>query len=155
MRIGIGYDAHALVEGRELILGGVRIPHERGLLGHSDGDVLLHALSDAILGAAGLADIGVLFPDTDQTIKGIASEKILSRAIEAARGEGLELVNIDAVIVCQAPRIQPYREEMRRNIARILSADVARVNIRGKTTEGMGFTGRKEGIEAYAVCLLE
>ncbi len=155
MRIGIGYDAHALVEGRELFLGGLQIPHERGLMGHSDGDVLLHAISDAVLGAAGLSDIGVLFPDTDQTIKGIASEKILARAIEAARGEGLELVNIDAVIICQAPRIQPYREEMRTNIARILSVDAVKINVKGKTTEGMGFTGRKEGIEAYAVCLLE
>ncbi len=155
MRVGIGYDAHALVEGRELFLGGLRIPHERGLMGHSDGDVLLHAISDAVLGAAGLSDIGVLFPDTDQAIKGIESEKILARAIEAARGEGFELVNIDAVIVCQAPRIQPYKEEMGKNIARILSVDTAKVNVKGKTTEGMGFTGRKEGIEAYAVCLLE
>lgn len=155
MRVGIGYDAHALVEGRELFLGGLRIPHDRGLQGHSDGDVLLHAISDAVLGAAGLSDIGVLFPDTDQTIKGIESEKILARAIEAARGEGFELVNIDAVIVCQAPRIQPYKEEMGQNIARILSVEPLRVNVKGKTTEGMGFTGRKEGIEAYAVCLLE
>lgn len=155
MRVGIGYDAHALVEGRELFLGGLRISHERGLMGHSDGDVLLHAISDAVLGAAGLSDIGALFPDTDQTIKGIESEKILARAIEAARSEGLELANIDAVIVCQAPRIQPYKEAMRKNIARILSVEPLRVNVKGKTTEGMGFTGRKEGIEAYAVCLLE
>ncbi len=155
MRIGIGYDAHALVEGRELFLGGVRIPYAFGLMGHSDGDVLLHAISDAVLGAAGLSDIGVLFPDTDPTIKGIQSEKILARAMEAAGGEGFRLVNIDAVIVCQAPKVLPYREEIRKNIARILSVDTGRVNVKGKTTEGMGFTGRKEGIEAYAVCLLE
>ncbi len=155
MRVGIGYDAHALVEGRELFLGGLRIPHERGLQGHSDGDVLLHAISDALLGAASLSDIGVFFPDTDQTIKGIESEKILARAIDAVRGAGFELVNIDAVVVCQSPKIQPHKEAMRANIARILAVDASRINVKGKTTEGMGFTGRKEGIEAYAVCLLE
>ena len=155
MRIGLGYDAHAFVVGRPLFLGGLRIAHERGLLGHSDGDVLLHAISDAILGAAGEDDIGVHFPNTDKGIEGIESARILARAVELARERGYEIVNVDAVIVAEAPRIQPYREEMRANIARIMAVDVARISIKGKTTEGMGFAGRKEGIESFAVCLLE
>ncbi len=155
MRVGLGYDAHALVEGRDLFLGGILIPHERGLLGHSDGDVLLHAISDAVLGAAGLEDIGVLFPNTDKATEGIESERILARAVELARGRGYKIVNVDAVVVCEAPRIQPYRDEIRTNIARIMAVDTARISVKGKTTEGMGFTGRKEGIESHAVCLLE
>ena len=155
MRIGIGYDAHAFAEGRSLFLGGLRIEHDRGLLGHSDGDVLLHALSDAVLGAAGADDIGVLFPNTDKSIEGIASSVILARSVEIARQKGLHVVNVDAVVVCEAPKIQPYREAMRAGIARIMSIDPTQVSIKGKTTEGMGFTGRKEGIECYAVCLLE
>ena len=155
MRIGIGYDAHAFAEGRSLFLGGLRIEHDRGLLGHSDGDVLLHALADAVLGAAGAGDIGVLFPNTDKSIEGIASSVILARSVEIARQKGLRVVNVDAVVVCEAPKIQPYRESMRAGIARIMSIDSAQVSIKGKTTEGMGFTGRKEGIECYAVCLLE
>jgi 2-C-methyl-D-erythritol 2,4-cyclodiphosphate synthase len=155
MRVGIGYDVHAFVEGRVLLLGGLAIPHGRGLLGHSDGDVLLHAVSDAILGAAGLADIGVHFPNTDESIKGMESGRILARAVELARNEGFEIVNIDAVVVCEEPKIQPYKEEIRRSIAGILGVDAVRINIKGKTTEGLGFTGNREGIESYAVCLLE
>ncbi len=155
MKIGIGYDAHAFAEGRSLFLGGLRIEHDRGLLGHSDGDVLLHALSDAVLGAAGADDIGVLFPNTDKSIEGIASSVILARSVEIARQKGFRVVNVDAVVVCETPKIQPYREAMRAGIARIMSIDPTQVSIKGKTTEGMGFTGRKEGIECYAVCLLE
>jgi 2-C-methyl-D-erythritol 2,4-cyclodiphosphate synthase len=155
MRVGFGFDTHAFAEGRALFLGGVRIPHERGLLGHSDGDVLLHAISDAVLGAAGLPDIGVHFPNTDRTIAGIGSDLILARATELARSEGYEIVNVDAVVVCEAPKIQPYREEMRAVIARIMGLDVGRINVKGKTTEGLGFTGRREGIESHAVCLLD
>jgi 2-C-methyl-D-erythritol 2,4-cyclodiphosphate synthase len=155
MRVGIGYDAHAFVEGRRLFLGGLHIEHDRGLLGHSDGDVLLHAISDAVLGAAGAEDIGVHFPNTDRAIEGIASSAILARSVEIARQKGFEVVNVDAVVVCEAPRIHPYREAMRASIARIMSVDAGRVSVKGKTTEGMGFAGRKEGIEAYAVCLLE
>lgn len=155
MRVGLGYDAHAFVAGRPLFLGGLRIAHQLGLAGHSDGDVLLHAISDAILGAAGLDDIGVHFPDTDKGTEGIESARILARSVELARMHGCEIVNVDAVVVCEAPRIQQHREEMRASIARIMAVDVARISIKGKTTEGMGFTGRKEGIESFAVCLLE
>ncbi|OPY62791.1 MAG: 2-C-methyl-D-erythritol 2,4-cyclodiphosphate synthase [Syntrophorhabdaceae bacterium PtaU1.Bin034] len=155
MRIGLGYDAHAFVEGRDLFLGGLLIPHDKGLLGHSDGDVLLHAISDAVLGAAGLADIGFHFPNTDESIEGIQSEKILARVVELVRSEGYEIVNVDAVVVCQVPKIQPYREQMRENIGRVMGIVTTRINVKGKTTEGMGFPGRKEGIESYAVCLLE
>jgi 2-C-methyl-D-erythritol 2,4-cyclodiphosphate synthase len=155
MRVGLGYDAHALVAGRPLFLGGLRIPHEMGLLGHSDGDVLLHAISDAVLGAAGADDIGVHFPNTDKGIEGIESARILARSVELARMRGYEILNVDAVIVTEAPRVHPYREEMRANIARIMGVDAGRISLKGKTTEGMGFTGRKEGIESFAVCLLE
>jgi len=155
MRVGLGYDAHALVEGRDLFLGGVLIPYERGLLGHSDGDVLLHALADAVLGAAGCEDIGALFPSTDAEFKGIASERILSKAMELARGKGYKVVNVDIVVVCEAPKIHAYKDEIKTNIARIMRVDASRVSVKGKTTEGMGFTGRREGIESYAVCLLE
>jgi 2-C-methyl-D-erythritol 2,4-cyclodiphosphate synthase len=155
MRIGFGYDTHAFAEGRDLFLGGLLIPHARGLLGHSDGDVLLHAISDAVLGAAGLQDIGVHFPNSDQGIAGIRSELILARAMELVRGEGYEVANVDAVVVCETPKIQPYRDEMRATIARIMGVEAGRINVKGKTTEGLGFTGRREGIESYAVCLLE
>jgi 2-C-methyl-D-erythritol 2,4-cyclodiphosphate synthase len=155
MRIGLGYDAHAFVAGRPLFLGGLRIEHPLGLLGHSDGDVLLHAISDAILGAAGEDNIGVHFPNTDKGIEGIESATILARSVELARARGFEIVNVDAVIVAEAPKIQPYSSEMRANIARIMAVDVGRISIKGKTTEGMGFAGRKEGIESFAVCLLD
>jgi 2-C-methyl-D-erythritol 2,4-cyclodiphosphate synthase len=155
MRIGLGYDAHGLVEGRPLFLGGLRLPFEKGLLGHSDGDVLLHAISDAVLGAAGADDIGVHFPNTDEALEGMESAGILARCVALARSRGYEIVNVDAVLVCEAPRIQPYREEMRASIARIMSVEATQISIKGKTTEGMGFAGRGEGIESFAVCLLE
>ena len=155
MRVGLGYDAHALVEGRDLFLGGVLIPFERGLLGHSDGDVLLHALADAVLGAAGCEDIGALFPSTAAEFEGIASERILSKAMELARGKGYKVVNVDIIVVCEAPKVHAYKDEIRTNVARIMRVDASRVSVKGKTTEGMGFTGRREGIESYAVCLLE
>jgi 2-C-methyl-D-erythritol 2,4-cyclodiphosphate synthase len=155
MRIGLGYDAHAFADGRGLFLGGLHIPHDRGLLGHSDGDVLLHAISDAILGAAGLQDIGVHFPDSDKSIEGIESSRILARVVELVKREGFGIVNIDAVVVCEEPKIQPHREEMRKSIARIMSVDATKISVKGKTTEGLGFAGKKEGIESYAVCLLE
>lgn len=155
MRVGLGYDAHAFAFGRPLFLGGLRIPYEKGLLGHSDGDALLHAISDAVLGAAGSDDIGVHFPNTDKDIQGIESSRILARAVELAREKGYEIVNVDAVIVTEAPRIHPYREQMRANIARIMGVEVGKISLKGKTTEGMGFTGRREGIESFAVCLLE
>ena len=151
----MGYDAHAFAKGRALFLGGLRIPHERGLAGHSDGDVLLHAISDAVLGAAGLQDIGVHFPNADQAIAGIGSDRILARAVGLARDEGYEVVNVDAVVVCEAPKIQPYRDEIRVIIARIMGVEAGRINVKGKTAEGLGFTGRREGIESYAVCLLD
>jgi 2-C-methyl-D-erythritol 2,4-cyclodiphosphate synthase len=155
MRVGFGYDAHVLVTGRDLYLGGVQLPHESGLLGHSDGDVVLHAISDAILGAAGLEDIGLLFPNTDKSIEGIDSAKILAMAADAAREKGYEIVNIDCVIICESPKITPYRLQIRERIASIAGLSADRVNIKGKTTEGMGFAGRREGIESQAVCLLE
>lgn len=155
MRIGLGYDAHAFSRGRKLYLGGVCIPDETGLSGHSDADVLLHAISDALLGAAGEMDIGSHFPDSDKSIEGIESGKILSRVAYLVRARAYTIVNVDAVVVCEVPKIQPYRERMKDAIARILEIPADRINIRGKTTEGMGFTGRREGIACYAVCLLE
>jgi 2-C-methyl-D-erythritol 2,4-cyclodiphosphate synthase len=155
MRIGLGYDAHAFSEGRPLYLGGLHIPHPLGLRGHSDADVLLHAISDAILGAGGLSDIGVHFPNTNKSIEGIESEKILKHVMSLVRQEGYELVNLDAVIICEEPKIQPYKNQIVQRIAQIMAVEPSRINIKGKTTEGLGFTGKREGIESYAVCLLE
>jgi 2-C-methyl-D-erythritol 2,4-cyclodiphosphate synthase len=155
MRIGLGYDAHAFVDGRDLFLGGLRIPHNKGLLGHSDGDVLLHAISDALLGAAGAEDIGAHFPNTDESIKGIESATILAHVGQLVRDKGFSIINIDAIVVCEAPRIQPYREKLKNSIAGILGVDTDRISVKGKTTEGMGFAGRREGIEARAVCLID
>lgn len=155
MRVGFGYDVHILVEGRKLLLGGIEIPHNRGLLGHSDADVLLHAISDAILGALSEGDIGVHFPDTDPSIRGIDSRKILGHAVNLARTKGYVIGNIDTTIVCQEPKIAPFREAIIESIASIASVSRNLVNIKAKTTEGLGFTGRNEGIAAYAVCLLE
>jgi 2-C-methyl-D-erythritol 2,4-cyclodiphosphate synthase len=155
MRIGIGYDVHRLVEGRRLFLGGVEVPFHKGLLGHSDGDVLIHAICDAILGALCEGDIGVHFPDSDESIKGIESVKILAYVRELARKKGYGIVNIDCVIITEEPRVSPYRERMRERLARILEIDIASVSIKGKTTEELGFTGRREGIAAQAVTLLE
>ncbi|MBI5420455.1 MAG: 2-C-methyl-D-erythritol 4-phosphate cytidylyltransferase [Deltaproteobacteria bacterium] len=153
-RIGLGGDAHRLIEGRELWLGGVRIDHDKGLLGHSDGDVLLHAIADAIYGALGDRDIGHHFPpDRDET-KGISSRRILAHARERMADLGFGLVGLDAVVVCEEPRIAPIAETLRASIAGILSAPAERISLKGKTTEGMGFEGRREGISAWAVALL-
>jgi 2-C-methyl-D-erythritol 2,4-cyclodiphosphate synthase len=155
MRIGFGFDVHAFLEGRKLFLGGVEIPHEKGLAGHSDGDVLIHAISDAILGAAAEDDIGAHFPDTDPTTAGIAGERILAHVTALVAEKGFHIVNIDTVIVCEKPKVQPHREAIRERIASILGIGKDRVSVKGKTTERLGFTGREEGIAAYAVCLLD
>jgi len=155
MRVGIGYDVHPLVEGRKLFLGGIEIPYSKGLSGHSDGDVLIHAICDAILGAISEGDIGVYFPDSDESIRGINSIKILSYVMELVKKKGVKVVNIDAVIAAEEPKIHPHRELIRKNIAKILNVDIDRVGIKGKTKEGLGFVGKKEGIEVYAVALLE
>jgi 2-C-methyl-D-erythritol 2,4-cyclodiphosphate synthase len=153
-RIGQGFDVHALAAGRPLILGGVSIPFGRGLLGHSDADVLLHALTDALLGAAGLGDIGRLFPDTDPQYAGADSRVLLRAAFAKVRAAGWEVGNVDAIIICQEPKILPHAAQMAANIAADLDIDAADVNIKGKTTESLGFTGRGEGIAAQAVVLL-
>ena len=155
MRIGIGYDVHRLVEGRQLFLGGVEIPFDKGLLGHSDGDVLIHAMCDAILGAISEGDIGVHFPDSDESIEGIESVKILTYVQELTKKKGYRIVNIDSVIITEEPKVSPYREKIKARLAEILEVDITSVSIKGKTTEGLGFTGRKEGIAAQAVALLE
>jgi 2-C-methyl-D-erythritol 2,4-cyclodiphosphate synthase len=155
MRIGIGCDAHRLVEGRQLILGGVNIPHEKGLLGHSDADVLLHAVCDALLGAAGLGDIGRHFPDTDPAYKGITSLRLLEAVGEKISRAGFRCVNIDAVIVAQRPKLAPYMDDMKSNIAAALQVAPDAVNIKATTTEGMGFEGRGEGISAQAAAIIE
>ena len=155
MRIGMGYDVHKLVEGRKLILGGVEIPYEKGLLGHSDADVLLHAVMDAMLGAAALGDIGKHFPDTDPEFEGISSLKLLKRAAATVRKNGYTVGNIDATIIAQRPKMAPYIEQMRHNIAKALGTDVENINVKATTEEGLGFTGSGGGISANAVCLLE
>lgn len=152
MRVGNGYDVHRLVEGRKLIVGGVDIPHERGLLGHSDADVLLHAICDALLGAAGLGDIGRHFPDTDARYKGISSLSLLASVAGLLQERGFQVNNIDAVIVAERPKMAPHIPAMAGNIASALKADPSLVNIKATTTEGLGFSGRGEGIAAYAVC---
>ena len=154
MRIGHGYDAHRLVEGRKLILGGVEIPYERGLLGHSDADVLLHALADAILGAAALGDIGKLFPDSDPATEGIDSRIILRAAVKAAADAGFAVGNCDVTVIAQRPKLAPYIETMRQNIAADLAVDISCVSVKATTEEKMGFTGAGEGISCHAVVLL-
>ncbi len=154
MRIGTGYDVHRLMKERELVLGGVKIPYESGLMGHSDADVLLHAVMDALLGAAALGDIGTLFPDTDDKYLGISSLVLLGQVGQLVRGQGLEIENIDATILAQEPRLSPYIEKMRTNIAGTLGIETGRVSVKATTEEGLGFTGKKEGIAAQAVCLL-
>lgn len=154
MRIGHGYDAHRLVEGRKLILGGVDIPYEKGLDGHSDADVLLHALSDAILGAAALGDIGKLFPDTADWTEGMDSHLILQGAAKAAREAGFRIENCDCTILAQKPKLAPYIEQMRQNIADALGIELSAVSVKATTEEHMGFTGRGEGMAAHAVALL-
>ncbi len=155
MRVGMGYDVHRLVEERRLILGGVEIPYEKGLLGHSDADVLLHAIMDAMLGAAALGDIGRHFPDTDPAYKGADSMVLLQACCEKIRAAGYRVHNLDALICAQAPKMAPHIETMRANIARALQLDVDAVNVKATTTERLGFVGDGSGISAYAVCLLE
>jgi 2-C-methyl-D-erythritol 2,4-cyclodiphosphate synthase len=155
LRIGVGVDAHAFAEGAQLVLGGVAVPHPRGLAGHSDGDVVAHALIDAILGAAGLGDIGSLFPSDDTRWHGADSLHLLGDAYAQARDAGFALVNADCVLVGEEPRIAPHREEMRHRLAGALGVEPARVNVRATTTDRLGFTGRGEGLAAQAVALLE
>jgi len=154
MRIGHGYDVHRLVEDRKLIIGGVDIPWEKGLLGHSDADVLLHAIADAILGAVGMGDIGKHFPDTDPAYKGADSMKLLERVGKLAAEKGFTLGNLDATIIAQKPKMAPHIQSMRENIALVLSALVEQVNVKATTEEGLGFSGRGEGIAAQAVVLM-
>ncbi len=154
MRIGMGYDVHRLVPERRLVIGGVTIPYEKGLLGHSDADVLLHAICDALLGAAGLGDIGGHFPDTDPAYRDIDSMKLLQSTYAMVREKGWRLVNIDATIFAQAPKMAPYRRRMAANIARALGAEQTRINIKATTTEGLGMIGRGEGIAAAGAVLL-
>ena len=146
MRVGMGYDVHKLVEGRDLILGGVKIPHTLGLLGHSDADVLLHAIMDALLGAAALGDIGKHFPDTDPQYKGISSIKLLEHVTKLIEEKGYIVENIDATIIAQKPKMRPYIEEMEKNIATALHIDVSQINVKATTEEGLGFTGTEQGI---------
>jgi 2-C-methyl-D-erythritol 2,4-cyclodiphosphate synthase len=155
MRIGIGYDVHKLVEGRALILGGENIPCEKGLLGHSDADVLLHAIMDALLGAAALGDIGKHFPDTDTRYSGISSTLLLKHVCGLLESNNYRVVNIDSVIIAQKPKLAPYIEQMRLNIADALKLDVDQVSVKATTEEGLGFTGRSEGISTQSVCLIE
>lgn len=155
MRVGIGFDAHPFAAGRPLRLGGVEIPHPAGLAGHSDGDALLHAIADALLGAAGLGSLGEHFPDDSDAWRGADSSVLLGRAAAGARGEGFRIGNVDAVVVAESPRIAPHADRIRRRIGEILEVAPARVSVRGTTTNGLGFAGRGEGIAAVAVVLLE
>jgi 2-C-methyl-D-erythritol 2,4-cyclodiphosphate synthase len=154
MRVGMGYDVHKLVEGRDLILGGVKIPHTLGLLGHSDADVLLHAIMDALLGAAALGDIGKHFPDTDPQYKGISSIRLLEHVARLIEEKGYVVENIDATIIAQKPKMRPYIEEMEKNIAEALHIDVSQINVKATTEEGLGFTGTEQGISSQAICAL-
>ncbi len=155
IRIGHGYDVHAFADNRKCIIGGVDIPCERGLLGHSDADVLLHAISDSLLGAAALGDIGKHFPDTDPAFKGADSIVLLQRVVELIHSKGYKVVNIDATVIAQAPKMAPHIPQMRENIANALCVEVDCVNVKATTEEKLGFTGRKEGISAHCVCLIE
>lgn len=155
MRIGHGYDVHKLAEGRKLIMGGVEIPYEKGLLGHSDADVLLHAISDALLGAAALGDIGKLFPDTDPQFKGADSLVLMAEVYRNIKEKGYKVVNVDATIIAQRPKMRGYIDSMRANIAKTLECDINDINVKATTEEGMGFTGEEMGISAHAVCLID
>ncbi len=155
MRIGTGYDVHRLVEGRDLIIGGVKIEHDLGLLGHSDADVLLHAICDALLGAAGLDDIGAHFPDTDDKYKGISSIKLLEEVREKLLEPGYVVGNVDATVIAQAPKMRPFIGQMKENVAKALNCSPDMINIKATTEERLGFTGREEGISAQAVALIE
>lgn len=154
MRIGHGYDVHKLVEGRDLILGGVKIPHTLGLLGHSDADVLLHAISDALLGALALGDIGKHFPDTDPAYKGADSLELLKAVVRLVDEQGYRLGNLDAIVIAQKPKIGPYIDRMRQNIADACGADISQISVKATTEERLGFTGREEGISAHCVALV-
>ena len=154
MRIGQGYDVHKLIEGRKLILGGVDIPYEKGLDGHSDADVLVHAIMDALLGAAAMGDIGLLFPDTDEQYKGADSLVLLQEVGRRIRAAGYEIGNLDSTVIAQSPRLRPYIDAMRANISRALAVSLSQVSVKATTEERLGFTGRKEGIAAQAVALL-
>lgn len=154
MRVGMGYDVHRLVEDRKLIIGGVEIPYEKGLLGHSDADVLLHAIMDALLGAAALGDIGKHFPDNDDRYKGISSLELLRQVGKLLDEKNYVIENIDATVIAQKPKMRPYIDEMRKNIADTLKLDIDRVNVKATTEEGLGFTGKKEGISAQAICCI-
>ncbi len=154
MRIGFGYDVHKLVSGRKLVIGGVTIPFEKGLLGHSDADVLAHSICDALLGAAGLGDIGLHFPDTDPKFKDISSMALLARTYEMVNEKGFLIANLDSTIIAEAPKLSPYRDDMINNIAWTVEIDPGRVNIKATTTEGMGMMGRGEGIAAMCVALI-
>ncbi len=154
-RIGHGYDVHRLTEGRKLILGGVDIPYEKGLLGHSDADVLVHAIMDSILGALALGDIGKLFPDNDSEYEGADSIKLLERVISIAEEKGFTVGNIDSTILCQAPKLAGYINNMRENIAKACNTDIGNISVKATTEEKLGFTGSGEGIAAHAVCIME
>ena len=154
MRVGMGYDVHRLVEDRKLIIGGVEIPHEKGLLGHSDADVLTHAVMDSILGAMAMGDIGKHFPDTDQKFKGADSLKLMEHVYEIMKEEGYVLGNIDCTIIAQAPRMAPHIPQMRENFARIMHTDIKNINVKATTEEKLGFTGSGEGISSQSICLL-
>ncbi|MBQ3432051.1 MAG: 2-C-methyl-D-erythritol 2,4-cyclodiphosphate synthase [Clostridia bacterium] len=155
MRIGQGYDVHRLCENRQLIIGGVNIPYEKGLLGHSDADVLLHAIADALLGAAALGDIGKHFPDTDERYKGANSLELLAAVASLLKKENYSIINVDATIIAQKPKMSPYISEMRENIAKALGTDLNNISVKATTEEGLGFTGKGEGISALAVCLID
>lgn len=155
MRIGMGYDVHQLVKGRKLILGGVTIPFEKGLVGHSDADVLIHAVCDALLGAAGMGDIGLHFPDTDPELKDVSSIKILTKTAEMLKISGFRVVNLDSTIMAEAPKISPHREMMEKNISRAIEIEPAYVNVKATTFEKLGMIGRGEGIAAICVALIE
>lgn len=155
MRIGHGYDVHKLVEGRDLIIGGVKIPYEKGLLGHSDADVLLHAISDSLLGAAAMGDIGGMFPDNDPQFLDADSLVLLRKVYERLRDNGYAVINVDATIIAQQPKMKPYIPEMRMSIAAALSTDIENISVKATTEEEMGFTGRGEGISAHCVCLID
>ena len=154
MRIGFGYDAHCLVSDRPLILGGVHIPYAKGLLGHSDADVLTHAVIDALLGAAALGDIGEHFPDTDERFKNVSSLLLLGKVAGLLTRLGYGINNLDCTIVAQAPKVSPYRETIRENFSKVLEVPLGKISVKATTTEGLGFTGRQEGIASYAVCML-
>ncbi len=155
MRIGHGYDVHRLADGRKLIIGGVDIPHTQGLLGHSDADVLVHAIIDSLLGAAALGDIGKLYPDNDNSFLGINSLLLLEDTAKRLCEDGYEIVNIDSTVIAEKPKLAPYISKMRENIAKALSVDIDKISVKATTEEKLGFTGRREGISSHAVCLIE